>query len=60
MDGSNAMCGGRLMGVGVENTEENRRRYREVLLTTAGLLGEHIGGAILFDDETLFQSTTQG
>jgi len=42
----------------VENTEENRRAYREMLLTTPKL-GEHISGAILFD-ETLRQSTKAG
>ena len=46
MDESNATCGSRLEGVGVENNEENRRRYRELLITTPAL-GEHIGGAIL-------------
>jgi len=58
MDESNATCGSRLEGVGVENTEENRRRYRELLITTPNL-GEHIGGAILFE-ETLYQSTADG
>jgi fructose-bisphosphate aldolase class I len=42
----------------VENTEENRRAYREMLLTTPGL-GEHISGAILYD-ETLRQKTKDG
>lgn len=36
MDESNATCGKRLDSIGVENTEENRRAYRELLLTTAG------------------------
>merc|ERR1711990_922070 len=58
MDESNATCGSRLEGVGVENTEENRRRYRELLITTPNL-GKHIGGAILFE-ETLYQSTKAG
>ena len=49
MDESNATCGSRLEGVGVENTEENRRRYRELLITTPDL-GKHIGGAILFEE----------
>lgn len=48
----------RLNGVGVEPTEQNRRAYRELLLTTKGL-GEFISGVILFD-ETLRQSTTNG
>ena len=58
MDESNATCGSRLEGVGVENNEENRRRYRELLITTPNL-GEHIGGAILFE-ETLYQSCADG
>uniref|UniRef100_A0A7S0WG14 fructose-bisphosphate aldolase n=1 Tax=Ostreococcus mediterraneus TaxID=1486918 RepID=A0A7S0WG14_9CHLO len=58
MDESNATCGSRLEGVGVENTEENRRRYRELLITTPNL-GEYIGGAILFE-ETLYQSCADG
>ena len=58
MDESNATCGSRLEGVGVENIEENRRRYRELLITTPNL-GEHIGGAILFE-ETLYQDDPNG
>lgn len=58
MDESNATCGSRLEGVGVENIEENRRRYRELLITTPNL-GDHIGGAILFE-ETLYQSCSDG
>ena len=48
----------RFDSVGIECTEENRRAYREMLLTTPRL-GEHISGAILFD-ETLRQSTRDG
>lgn len=48
----------RFDGVGVESTEENRLDYRSMLLTTPGL-GEHISGAILFD-ETIRQSTPDG
>nr|BAO19310.1 fructose-bisphosphate aldolase, class I [Chlamydomonas sp. W80] len=58
MDESNATCGKRLDSIGVENTEENRRAYRELLLTTPGL-GQYISGAILFE-ETLYQSTKDG
>lgn len=42
----------------MENTEDNRRAYRELLLTTPGL-GQYISGAILFE-ETLFQNTSSG
>ncbi|RFF27016.1 MULTISPECIES: class I fructose-bisphosphate aldolase [unclassified Wenzhouxiangella] len=48
----------RLAAVGVESTEENRLDYRSMMLTTPGL-GEHISGAILFD-ETIRQSTSDG
>merc|ERR1711869_146149 len=58
MDESNGTCGKRLDSIGVENTEANRREYRELLLSTPGL-GEYIGGAILFE-ETLYQSGSDG
>jgi fructose-bisphosphate aldolase class I len=48
----------RFAGVGIECTEENRRAYREMLLTTPNL-GKHISGAILYD-ETLRQKTRDG
>jgi fructose-bisphosphate aldolase class I len=58
MDESNGTCGKRLDSIGVENTEDNRRAYRELLVSTPGL-GEYISGAILFE-ETLYQSTKAG
>ena len=58
IDESNATIKKRFDTVGVENTEENRRAYREMLLTTPGL-AEHISGAILYD-ETLRQKTKDG
>ncbi|MFT3849326.1 MAG: fructose-bisphosphate aldolase class I [Propionivibrio sp.] len=48
----------RFDSIGIESTEENRRRYREILFTTEGL-AQHIGGVILFD-ETLRQGTRDG
>ena len=57
-DESNATTGKRLASVGVDNTEENRRAWRELLYTAPGL-GQYISGAIMFD-ETLFQKTAQG
>ncbi|MEX2123112.1 MAG: class I fructose-bisphosphate aldolase [Woeseia sp.] len=44
--------------IGTESTEENRRRYREMLFTAAGV-EQYIGGVILFD-ETIRQSTRDG
>ncbi|KIO75020.1 fructose-bisphosphate aldolase [Pedobacter lusitanus] len=43
---------------GIPQTEEYRRAYREVLITTPGI-GEYINGAILFD-ETVHQKTLAG
>lgn len=48
----------RLARIGVESTEEHRRRYRQLLLGTPGI-GEHISGVILFD-ETTRQLTDDG
>ena len=48
----------RFDSISVESTEENRRRYREILFTTDGL-EQHVGGVILFD-ETLRQSSRDG
>lgn len=48
----------RFQAVGVESTEETRRAYREMLLTTPGL-GEFISGVILFE-ETLTQKAADG
>ena len=58
IDESTGTIAKRLASVGKESTEANRRAYREMLLTTPGL-GEHISGAILYD-ETLRQSTSGG
>src|SRR5436190_7725508 len=44
--------------IGIESTEDSRRRYRQMLFTTPGL-GEHISGVILFD-ETIRQATDDG
>lgn len=58
IDESNNTIKKRFDAVGVECSEENRRTYRELLLTTPKLY-EHISGAILYD-ETLRQSTRTG
>jgi len=58
IDESTGTIAKRFASVGVENTEENRRAYREMLLTTPDL-ADHISGAILYD-ETLRQSTKAG
>ena len=58
IDESTTTIAKRFQGVGIENTEENRRAYRELLLTTPKL-SDYISGAILFD-ETIRQSTRDG
>ena len=58
MDESHPTCKKRFDALGIEFTEENRRAYRDMLVTAADL-GDHIGGAILFD-ETLRQELLDG
>ncbi len=58
MDESNPTCGRRFKKQGIENTVENRRAWRELLLTTPKL-SDYISGAILYD-ETIRQSTATG
>jgi fructose-bisphosphate aldolase class I len=57
-DESNPTMGKRLQAVGVESTEENRRQYRAMLLSTQGI-GEFINGVIMFE-ETLGQKADDG
>ncbi len=58
IDESSGTIKKRFDAVGIDNSEENRRAYRELLLTAPGL-ADHISGAILYD-ETLRQSTRAG
>lgn len=58
IDESSSTIKKRFDAVGIDNSEENRRAYRELLLTAPGL-ADHISGAILYD-ETLRQSTRAG
>src|SRR6266566_3795525 len=48
----------RFDSIDLESTEDNRRAYRELLFTTAGV-EEYISGVILFD-ETIRQSAADG
>jgi len=48
----------RFKALGIENTEDNRRAYREMLFTTPGI-EEFLGGVILFD-ETIRQKSSDG
>lgn len=45
--------------VSIENTVENRRRYREMLLTAPKDLGKYLGGIIL-NEETFAQKDSSG
>ncbi len=58
IDESSGTIARRFQAVGIENSVEHRRAYRELLLTAQGL-GQHISGAILYD-ETIRQSTRAG
>lgn len=57
-DESNPTLKKRFEPIKVGSTEENRRRYREILFTADGI-ERYVGGVILFD-ETLRQSTRDG
>jgi fructose-bisphosphate aldolase class I len=58
MDESTPTCDKRFARLGIPLTEEARRAYRELIVTTPGL-GESISGAILFD-ETIRQKKKDG
>jgi fructose-bisphosphate aldolase class I len=58
MDESISTCNKRFAKIGIEQTEEKRRAYRELIVTTPGL-NQSISGAILCD-ETFRQKTTNG
>jgi fructose-bisphosphate aldolase class I len=58
MDESIPTCHKRFAALGIPQTEEARRAYRELIVTAPGL-GENISGAILFD-ETVYQKTKDG
>ena len=58
MDESTPTCDKRFAKLGIPQTVEARRAYREMIVTTPGL-GECISGAILFD-ETIRQQTRDG
>lgn len=57
-DESTGTVGARLESIGLENNEENRREWRQLLFTTPNI-GDCISGAILFE-ETLYQDSKEG
>jgi fructose-bisphosphate aldolase class I len=58
MDESYPTCNKRFAKLGIPQTEEARRAYREMIVNTPGL-GESISGAILYD-ETIRQKKKDG
>jgi fructose-bisphosphate aldolase class I len=58
MDENKPTCNKRFARVGIPQTEEARRSYRELIVTTPGL-GQCISGAILYD-ETIRQRKKDG
>lgn len=50
-DESTGTIGKKFDAIGVENTEENRRAYRELLFTTPEI-ENYISGVILFEETT--------
>ncbi|HXB09243.1 MAG TPA: class I fructose-bisphosphate aldolase [Puia sp.] len=58
MDESTNSINNRFKKIGLSPTLDNRRAYRELIVTTPGL-GDHLSGAILYD-ETVYQSTREG
>src|SRR3954466_7657082 len=49
----------RFDAIGTENTEDNRRDYRELMFRTAEAMKNHISGVILYD-ETIWQKAKDG
>ena len=58
MDESSPTCAKRFSALNIPETEENRIRYRELIVTTPNL-SNYVSGAILFD-ETFHQTMSSG
>ena len=58
-DESVSTMGKRFADIGVENTEDNRRAYRQLLFTTDKEISNYISGVILFH-ETVYQKADDG
>ena len=58
MDESNGTCNKWFANAGIAQTEEARRGYRELIITTPGL-SECVSGVILYD-ETIHQARADG
>ena len=57
-DESTSTIGKRFDGIKVENTEDNRRAYRDMLFTAPGC--EEFTSGVIFYEETLFQKSADG
>ena len=57
-DESTGTIGKRFDAISVENTEEHRRKYRQLLVTAPGI-DKHISG-VIFYEETIDQMTDEG
>lgn len=51
--------GKRLQKINVENTEENRRTFRDILFSSDASMSTCVGGVIFFH-ETLYQKANSG
>jgi fructose-bisphosphate aldolase, class I len=58
-DESTGTIGKRFDAIKTENTEDNRRDYREFMFRTAEAMKNHISGVILYD-ETIWQKAKDG
>jgi fructose-bisphosphate aldolase, class I len=58
-DESTATIKRRFDSIGVANTEDNRRDYRELLFRSTEAMRQHISGVILYD-ETIWQNAKDG
>ncbi|XP_068437497.1 fructose-bisphosphate aldolase B [Clinocottus analis] len=58
-DESTGTMGKRLQNINVENTEENRRYFRDLLFSTDPSIANCVGGVIFFH-ETLYQKADSG
>ena len=58
-DESTGTIGKRFAAINAENTEENRRQYRQHLFTADKSIANCLGGVILFH-ETLYQKNDNG
>lgn len=58
-DESTGTMGKRFQKINVENTEENRRSFRDILFSSGPSISNSVGGVILFH-ETLYQKSDSG